>query len=65
MNESISMIGRNVMMMCGALIAIIKPTIPFIIICTCGVHGLYHRVVVFSKSEKDVSRKEQRQVQVT
>ncbi len=34
MNESISMIGRNVMMMCGALIAIIKPTIPFIIICT-------------------------------
>lgn len=32
MNESISMIVRNVMMMCGALIAIIKPTIPFIII---------------------------------
>ena len=37
MNESISMIGRNVMMMCGALIAIIKPTIPFIIICTIAV----------------------------
>ena len=37
MNESISMIGRNVMMLCGALIAIIKPTIPFIIICTIAV----------------------------
>lgn len=35
--ELLSLIGRNMMSVCGAFLAVLEPTIPFILICTLAV----------------------------